>query len=321
MAGKSFNIFRKKEERPKHPVHARRKALTAIIHILVWTGVAIVYYAVFSFFFDTPIEIGMKRSVKGLETEFDSLPTRYDLVETVLENVSERDRYLFRSLFDSYPLDTEQDDRLGLYDSLLKKTNAELGDEFQQELQDFTDKMDVLSKKLEVLIHRIEENMEEVNHIPSIQPIINKELNLIATSTGRRIHPFYRTLVQHNGMDYTIPEETRVFATADGRVSSISAGGRTNTSGISVTIDHGNGYTTQYNHLSRVFVGPGYKVNRGDIIAMSGNTGLSLAPHLHYEIRFRDKIVDPVHYFFHELDPFDYYRAKKVASVGMQSLD
>ncbi|MCC8088302.1 MAG: M23 family metallopeptidase [Rikenellaceae bacterium] len=321
MGEKLIKIFRRdREERPRHP-QARKKILSAAIHLLVWTGIAIIYYTVFSFFFDTPIEIGMKRSVRTLETEYDRLATRYDLVESVLDNVSDRDRYLFRSLFDSYPLDTESEDRLQLYDSLLRKTNAELGDEFESKIKSVESKVNILTEKLDSLLKYVGLHVDDMNRIPSIQPVINKELNLIATSTGRRIHPFYRTLVMHNGMDYAVPEETRVFATADGIVTNISAGGRTNTSGISIIIDHENGYTTRFNHLARIFVGPGYRVKRGDIIAASGNTGLSFAPHLHYEIRYKDTIADPVHYFFHELNPYEYDRVKKVASVGMQSLD
>ena len=120
-------------------------------------------------------------------------------------------------------------------------------------------------------------------------------------------------------MDYTVPEGSRVFATADGRVKDVIMN-RT-TSGITVILSHGQEYETQYSHLDRVIVKKGDQVKRGDIIALSGNTGLSLAPHLHYEVRHHGLRVDPIHYFFMELSPADYQRMFQIARSGMQSFD
>ena len=91
--------------------------------------------------------------------------------------------------------------------------------------------------------------------------------------------------------------------------------------GLNVVIDHGNGYTTSYSHLSKVYVKRGATVRRGDIIALSGNTGLSLAPHLHYEVRYNDMRIDPIHYLFLELSPEEYQRIIRIALSSMQSFD
>ena len=91
--------------------------------------------------------------------------------------------------------------------------------------------------------------------------------------------------------------------------------------GNTVVIDHGNGYETSYNHLSKINVRKGQQVRRGDIIALSGDTGLSLAPHLHYEVRYNGMRVDPIHYFFMELSPTEYQRLMRIAQSGMQSFD
>ena len=88
-----------------------------------------------------------------------------------------------------------------------------------------------------------------------------------------------------------------------------------------MVIDHGNGYETLYGHLSSIQVRKGQHVRRGDIIALSGDTGLSLAPHLHYEVRYNGVRVDPVHYFFMELSPSEYRRMMRIAQAGMQSFD
>ena len=103
------------------------------------------------------------------------------------------------------------------------------------------------------------------------------------------------------------------------RVSEVAL--RNSASGQTLVIDHGNGYTTSYSHLSKIYVKRGTTVRRGDIIALSGNTGLSLAPHLHYEVRYNGMRVDPIHYFFMELSPDQYYRIMQIAQSGMQSFD
>ena len=96
---------------------------------------------------------------------------------------------------------------------------------------------------------------------------------------------------------------------------------RNSTPGRTVVIDHGNGYETSYSHLSRINVRRGQQVRRGDIIALSGDTGLSLSPHLHYEVRYNGMRVDPVHYFFMELSPSEYQRLIRIAQSGMQAFD
>lgn len=92
------------------------------------------------------------------------------------------------------------------------------------------------------------------------------------------------------------------------------------TAGRTIVIDHGNGYETSYSHLLAVNVRRGQEVRRGDIIGLSGNTGLSIAPHLHYEVRHNGMRVDPIHYFM-ELSPVEYQRIIRIAQSGMQSFD
>jgi murein DD-endopeptidase MepM/ murein hydrolase activator NlpD len=91
--------------------------------------------------------------------------------------------------------------------------------------------------------------------------------------------------------------------------------------GKAITINHGNGYQTSYSHLLDIRVKKGQKVKRGDIIAMSGNSGLSFVPHLHYEVIFNGTRVDPVHYFFLELNAEEYQRIIRIALSSMQSFD
>jgi murein DD-endopeptidase MepM/ murein hydrolase activator NlpD len=305
--------------RPKHPIDLKRKLSRLLIYLFGWIGLAVIYYFVFSFFFDTPVEYGMKQSIRGLEEEYARLAARYDTLQMVLDNVSDRDRNLFRALYDADPYRSdEQSLRLQRYDSLVNLPTRKLAAAFYDRLDRFAERVRPEGEELDLLEKRIEIRGANMNDIPSIQPVINNDLTRIATSFGPKIHPFYRGMVQHNGVDYAVAEGTRVFATADGTVSRA----RTESgSGLTVALSHAAGYETRYSHLDRSLVREGARVRRGDIIGLSGNTGLSLAPHLHYEVRLQGEPVDPVHYFFYELDPEAYDRIRRLAAVGMQAFD
>ena len=308
---------------PEERKRARRQRTIRILtKALVWLGVAVLYYVGFSIFFDTPAEYQLKHSTDALREQYELLAARYDSLEMVLDNVAERDRNVFNILFEStpYELDAEfEEERLTLQEKMLTLTNRKLS----KKLESGIDAAELKLSLLEGSFSRLQDNIEimgrGINNIPSIQPVINNRLTLLTAGYGTLMHPFYRTLQSHQGVDYTIPEGSRVFATADGIVQSVS--GRNSTHGQSIVIDHHNGYQTQYSHLSDSKVRRGQRVRRGDIIALSGNSGLSLAPHLHYEVRYNGMRVDPIHYFFMELSPEEYQRIIRISQSGMQSFD
>lgn len=285
-------------------------------------AVAVVYFIVFSVFFDTPIEYELKKSTDRIEQEYRELERRYDTLQQVLDNVSERDRSVYKILFESEPVmpgDGERQRRLAFQARLEGMTNLELGTYFDEGLgmlyQEVSNYAAMASRQRE----RVEADVPRALSIPAIQPVDNRQLTLLTASFGERVHPFFKTMSQHNGVDYSVPVGTAVFATADGTVRSLQTRGQT--SGLTLLIDHGNGYETVYSHLDKVVAQPGRKVSRGDIIAFSGNSGLSFAPHLHYEVRYRGTAVDPVNYFFMELDMPRMSRLKEISRMGMQSFD
>ena len=198
------------------------------------------------------------------------------------------------------------------------RSTRQLKRELRERVNEMERQLETLNASYLELQARIDTAGRRCDNIPSIQPVINKQLTLLTASYGMRIHPFYRTLQSHQGVDYTVPEGSRVFATADGRVKEIAT---RSTAGRTIVIDHGNGYETSYSHLLAVNVRRGQEVRRGDIIGLSGNTGLSIAPHLHYEVRHNGMRVDPIHYFFMELSPVEYQRIIRIAQSGMQSFD
>lgn len=316
MAGK------KDLERLRRRKRRKQRLIRLTIHLFVWTGAAVLYYLGFSLFFDTPVEYELKHSTDRLRHEYAALTERYDSLARILDNLSERDGNVFRILFESTPYDFDagyERSRAEVYEQILGHPTRRLKRELGERTSAIESRLAELVATHADLQRRIDSAGRDSDRIPAIQPVINKQLTLLTASYGMRFHPFYKTLKSHQGVDYTIPEGSRVFATADGTVSSV--GNRNSTSGQTVVIDHGNGYETLYGHLSSIQVRKGQNVRRGDIIALSGDTGLSLAPHLHYEVRYNGVRVDPVHYFFMELSPSEYRRMMRIAQAGMQSFD
>lgn len=285
-------------------------------------AVAVVYFIVFSIFFDTPIEYELKKSTRRIENEYEVLLQRYDTLQQVLANVSERDRSVYNILFESDPQMQEDQDRqrrLDFRKRLEGMSNLELGNWFDEHLGLLYQQVTNYVAMTEQQQARVAADVRKALSIPAIQPVDNHQLTLLTASFGERVHPFFKTMTQHTGVDYSVPTGTAVFATADGEVRSLKA--RSQTSGLSIVIDHGNGYETVYSHLDKVVAQPGRHVNRGDIIAFSGNSGLSFAPHLHYEVRYKGKPVDPLNYFFVELDMPSMRKLREISRMGMQSFD
>ena len=300
----------------------KRRLIRLLIHLFAWVGVALLYYACFSVLFDTPDEYHMRLSTEKMRQEYEIMAERYDSLEMILDNITERDKSVFRILFESDPYDLDielSEKRLTLYEKNIAKTKRQLSTDLSQSIDKMYNKMTSLESSWNRIKELGDTLGDKSQNIPAIQPVLNKQLTLLTAGYGTILNPFYRTPQSHQGVDYTIAEGSSVFATADGVVQDISD--KNSTLGKTIIIDHGNGYKTSYSHLLSAFVRRGQKVQRGDVIALTGNSGLSLAPHLHYEVRYNDLRVDPIHYLFMELSPDEYQRIIRIAQSGMQSFD
>ena len=293
-----------------------------MVHLFVWIGVAVLYYLVFSLFFDTPIEYEVRKTNKELSRQYELLSNRLDSLNRVMENVVERDKNVYSMLFEAAPYSSTEElsGNWESADKLLTMSNNELASLLYEKLSKLNADVTSQTGRFENLQYKMQEIGDGLNYIPAIQPVNNNELTKLAASYGMRIHPFYKSMASHQGVDFAVPEETRVFAVADGVVANVGTTEQQG-KGVSITIDHGNGYRTFYGHLNKANVRRGQRVRRGDIIAHSGNTGLSFMPHLHYEVIFEGRRVDPINYFFYELDHRNTIQMQKVAQIGMQSLD
>lgn len=300
----------------------RQRLTPYVIRALVWVGMVALWWVILTFTVDMPAEYKLRHSTDGLRAEYNKMTERYDSLSLILENVAKRDENVFRKLFESNPYDLSADldkERLELYEQLVGESNDELAARLKGQMQRAAKLEERAIEAHNDLLYAISSNALSIECVPAIQPVNNRQLTLLAAGKKPLINPFHRAMREHHGVDYLVPEGTAVFATADGTVKSLS---EKNTShGKAVTISHGNGYETSYSHLLDIRVKKGQKVKRGDIIALSGNSGLSFAPHLHYEVIYNDTRVDPVHYFFLELTPEEYQRIIRISLSSMQSFD
>ena len=142
------------------------------------------------------------------------------------------------------------------------------------------------------IMDRFQTNQKLFAHIPAIDPV---RYGVMSDGFGMRYHPILRMRLMHEGIDLVADVGTEVYATGDGTVSYVGPRGGY---GTVVEIDHGFGYSTLYGHLSKSLVREGQKVKRGQVIALTGDSGLSTGPHLHYEVVKNGVHVDPTLYFF-----------------------
>ncbi|WP_047448749.1 M23 family metallopeptidase [Alistipes sp. ZOR0009] len=301
-----------------------KKRIVRILYIVITAAViSAIYYTVYSFFFDTPIEKKLKHENKLLSKQYRELNKRYEEVQEVVGDIQTRDENIYRVIFEAEPYKDSVFLAGGTYalkiEEIEGKDNTELIKQSQSTLERVNQKgvpaTYSLLRRVEQLSARLKDS---VDFIPSIIPLESKDIRQLAAPQGIRIHPFYKTLKMHNGVDFTAPAGSAVLAAAEGTVVKIDS---RRSSGNSVLINHGNGYMTFYAHLERVTARRGARVKKGAQIGTVGSSGMSVAPHLHYEVVKNNRPVNPAHFFFADISPADYHRLIQKVSRSGQSLD
>jgi len=284
---------------------------------------AVLYGIAFAYIVDSPEEKALKREIEQLSLQYEIMNREMEKVEKVLVHLQETDDNLYRTIFEAEPIPTTfREGGMGginRYEELEGYENSKLVAETAKRLDMIRKKIYVQSKSFDDLIGLAREKEQMLRSIPAIQPISNKDLKRTASGWGYRIHPIYKIRKFHYGQDFTAPTGTDIFATGDGKVVSVKSSRRG--LGNHVIIDHGFGYKTVYAHMDRFNVRQGQTVRRGDVIGFVGDTGLSTAPHLHYEVFLNGKNVDPADYYFSDLTPEEYERMIEIAAKSGQSFD
>ncbi len=281
---------------------------------------AVLYFLVFSFFFDLPKEQRLKREVEFLTFKYEMLNNQMDHLTQVLKDIQRRDDNIYRTVFNAEPV--SQSVRQAGFGGVDRYAELE-GYENSRIVIETANRLDVLKKQLYVQSKSYDEvidmakNKEEMlSSIPAIKPIAVDDLRRIAGYFGYRIHPIMKVERFHEGMDFTAPLGTDIYATGDGVVSRIQRDRSRTGFGNMIEVDHGFGYKTIYAHLEEIHVNRGDSVSRGEIIGLVGNTGFSTAPHLHYEVRKNNRPVDPINYYFKDLSPEEYDEMIRLSQQG-----
>ncbi|GIR29692.1 peptidase M23 [bacterium] len=182
-----------------------------------------------------------------------------------------------------------------LSDNIAPMINEELI-ALQLDIEKISRNVNLEIESYEAIYDKVKKDINRISKIPSIRPVKGGYLN---SSFGYRKDPIDNVTRFHQGQDITVKSGTPIYSPADGIVKrAYYAGGF----GNHIKLDHGNGYTTLFAHLSKIKVKHGQKVSRGEVIGLTGNTGRSTAPHLHYEIHHYGESKNPLDYFFHSPD-------------------
>ena len=274
-------------------------------------------------FFYTPREVSLQREVKQYETNFQILNKKMQQIEDVLANIQERDNNMYRLYFEAAPIPDEQRKSgfggVNRYEHLENYDNSKLIISTTKRLEVLQKQLVIQSKSLDEIAGLSKEKEKFLASIPAIQPVDNKHLTRMASGFGWRNDPFTKARKFHNGMDFTAPQGTPIYASGDGvitRADDASSG-----YGKHIRIDHGYGYVSLYAHLYEYKVRVGQKVKRGDLIGTVGSTGRSQAPHLHYEIIKDGEHINPIHFYYGNLTPEEYAEMIRVSTQENQSLD
>ncbi|PQJ21521.1 M23 family metallopeptidase [Tenacibaculum sp. SG-28] len=284
--------------------------------------VAFLGFIGFSQFLLTPRERSQKRELENLQLHYELLSKRMEESAQVLEELQQRDNAIYRTYFEATPIADEQRKAgfggVNRYKSLDGFENSSMIKNVTRELDVLSKQMVVQSKSLDEIVDLAKEKEKMLASIPAIQPVKNEDLKRMASGYGMRLHPILKSWRMHNGMDFTAPTGTPIFASGNGKIIKAH---RSATFGNVVYIDHGYGYKTVYAHMSKFAVRKGQKVKRGDIIGYVGNTGRSAAPHLHYEVHKNDRPVNPIYYYYGDLTPEEFASMQKASQQKGQSYD
>ena len=181
-------------------------------------------------------------------------------------------------------------------------------------LSKINSRLEVENQSLADIDNRVTRFDQMMESRPAMMPIDNRQITRFNTIFGMRMHPILNTWKHHNGLDLTADYGTPVYATGDGIVlESKYMGGYGNV----VIVSHGFGFETRYAHLSAFKVIQGQRVKRGEWIGNVGSTGLSTNPHLHYEVLYNDKWINPIYFMYRDLNQAEYNELIKQAKITL----
>ena len=293
----------------------RQRAMSIARRLFVGMGLGAASFIILLLIFGSPSEKELRIENSRLLAQYNVLSHRLDEALGVMSDIQQRDDNLYRVMLQADPIaDPVRKAGYGgtnRYEELMDMANADL-------VVNTTQKMDMLDRQLYIQSQSFDEvgalckeHDDMLKCIPAIQPVSNKDLKKTASGYGDRVDPIYKSTKFHEGMDFSANIGTPIYATGNGTVT--KAGWQSGYGRV-VVINHGYGYETLYAHMNKINVRVGQKVTRGEVIGEVGNTGKSTGPHLHYEVHVKGRVVNPVNYYFMDLNAEDYDRMIQIAT-------
>ncbi len=289
-----------------YPTRGRRIAME-MQRVCFTLLLAAVFMGILYWLVELPREKMLRADNERLQARMDILDRRADIAISVLEELAERDNNFYRVIMGAEPLSQAARhaglERQRLYERIDSLDDASLVGTLETKLDRLERLVYAQSRSYDFLAEQARQQQDRIAHIPAIQPVPERFMRTMASGYGVRRDPIYGTMKFHEGMDFSAPVGTPVYATAEGQVATASWQGLY---GNMIEVNHGYNYKTRYAHLSEIKVRPGQMVHRGDLIGRVGNTGKSTGPHLHYEVRLRGEAQNPVNYYYFDLTPEQY---------------
>lgn len=269
-------------------------------------------------------ELNLKSENHKLKVEWNILNEELKTAQNQVNELEFKDDHIYRVILDTEPIpNTVREGGVGGYDKYQEiiEQNLEESDlilNTYRQVDEVKKKLYIQSKSYDEISDILTEKEKMWSSRPAIQPINNKELTRLHTTFGRRWHPVLKRWKQHEGLDFTAPTGTPVYATGDGIITRAS---RSTTYGNVLYINHGYGYQTRYAHLVKYIVRDGESVNRGQVIGYVGNTGRSQGAHLHYEVLYNMIPINPINFFQRDLSNDAYDKLIQISKKETIPLD
>jgi len=238
----------------------------------------------------------LRMRLSSFETELDGLKGRMD------SNFELQNRARLMASLDPLSEDVWQVGVGGPEPQLLERELSAADHVFsglENDLDMLVRQTELQKQSYDEIIGILEEEASMRDCTPSIRPLRG---GFLSSRFGRRMDPFTGRITSHRGIDYFARTGTPVMASADGVITMAKKNG---SMGLTVEVNHGNGFKTRYAHLAKMHVVRGKRIRRGEILGVVGNTGRSTGPHLHYEVIFQKQHRDPLNYIIPEGVFFD----------------
>ena len=291
--------------------------LSTLKYIAVTFSLTVVAYLIISLFVSTDSQRRLRRENRMYEKTYAQLQSKEQLLGDVISGLQLKDNEIYGAVFHS---EAPNVDPISSLDFLFASDTIPDGQ--------ITRYTRLKASELEAKVARVDSAFASIFRTVASEGFVPPPMTLplkgisypqVGASTGLKLNPFLKARVQHNGMDFIVPQGTPVYAAADGEVVSVvrSNKGQGNIVGIA----HAGGYRTNYAHLSSISVNKGQKVRKGSRIGTVGMTGNAFAPHLHYEVMRDTVYLDPVGYLFASAAPDEYSNMLFMAVNTEQSMD